>query len=294
MGESKARATFDELLDELRDIGEMWAGPDRGVVDPDDTMEAGANDGRWSTGIHAVLNDLDVDVEDGNYEITVGGEQTGRNRLPIPPGGGRITTRHYFEWPVSAAASQTLHIPLSITAVNPPPPPPRWDDDRVAAALRRVINHVRSKTLDAPVPEGGLPSWVSTVPNQFPTPEKPGTLGFAAADAAYSMTRFALGPDEALVITGRWPDCRFANVCLWNRFGQMFDYVNRPVSRNRANTVLEADGSFRMILAHQDPGLPNWLDTEGRASGSIFWRFFLPEGEVETPQVEVVPFASLT
>jgi hypothetical protein len=46
-------------------------------------------------------------------------------------------------------------------------------------------------------------------------------------------------------------------------------------------------------VAHDDPGLPNWIDTEGRQSGSIFWRFFLPEGTIETPQTEVVKLSSL-
>ena len=41
------------------------------------------------------------------------------------------------------------------------------------------------------------------------------TLGqpaYAAFDAAYTMAPYALAPDEALVITGRWPTCRFGNV----------------------------------------------------------------------------------
>ena len=29
--------------------------------------------------------------------------------------------------------------------------------------------------------------------------------------------------------------------------------------------------------------MPNWIDTEGRGFGLVFWRFFLPEGAVETP-----------
>ena len=48
-----------------------------------------------------------------------------------------------------------------------------------------------------------------------------------------------------------------------------------------------------MILAHRDPKQPNWLDTEGRPFGLVFWRFMLPEGEIETPRAEVVPFAKL-
>jgi hypothetical protein len=367
MGESAARAKYEELLAVLREAGERWAGPEWGVESADDTgeafrnlthmlqsallahqefdperpvfnrivsptrsftgdnadavyfeapvaagheyvvrgntagavytsftMEAGGQDGKWATGIHAVLRDDDIDIDaDGNYQISIGGTTAERNRLTIPDEGGRITTRHYFEWPEPAAASQTLHIPLSIAPLERPAPPPRWDDRRVEAALQRVVNHVRGKTIDYPKPGAVRPSWVSSVPNVFNPPELPGTMAFAAADAAYTMAPYAIGPDEALVITGRWPACRFANVCLWNRFGQMYDYVNRPVYRNRSNTTLEADGSFRMVLAHRDPGVANWIDTEGRGSGTVFWRFFLPEGPVETPIAEVVPHSSL-
>ena len=112
-------------------------------------------------------------------------------------------------------------------------------------------------------------------------------------DIAYTMAPYVIGPDQALVITGRFPECRFANVCLWNRFIQSYDFNNRRISLNRKQTVLEADGSFRMVIAHRDPGVPNWLDTEGRPFGMVYWRFLLPEGEVETPRAEVVDFASL-
>ncbi|MCB0994801.1 MAG: DUF1214 domain-containing protein [Acidimicrobiales bacterium] len=269
-----------------------------GAVYTSFTMESGAAGGAYATQTSGVLNDRDIDISaDGSYEIRLGGPSSERNWLAIPDDGGRITTRHYFEWPQSASASQTLHIPLSIEVTDPPPPPPRWGDDRVAEALQHVITHVRQKTIDQPPrPQGGgSPApFVSVTPNDFPTPVVPGNMAFAAFDAAYSMAPYLIGPDEALVITGRWPNCVFANVCLWNRWSQMYDYVNRQVSRNRANTTLEADGSFRMILAHEDPGLPNWIDTEGRTLGTVFWRFFLPEGDIETPKAEVVKFAELS
>jgi hypothetical protein len=47
-----------------------------------------------------------------------------------------------------------------------------------------------------------------------------------------------------------------------------------------------------MVVAHADPGVPNWIDTEGRASGTLFFRFFLAEGDVEPLSAEVVPFDS--
>jgi hypothetical protein len=268
-----------------------------GAVYTSFTMEAGAAGGAYATETSGVLNDRDIDVDaEGNYEIRLGGPAADRNWLAIPDDGGRITTRHYFEFPWSASASQTLHVPISIEVTDPPPPPPRWGDERVAEALQHVINHVAQKTIDAPPrpPAGTSPApFVSVTPNEFPTPVVPGNMAFAAFDAAYSMAPYLIGPDEALVITGRWPECVFGNVCLWNRWSQMYDYVNRQVSRNRANTTLEPDGSFRMVLAHEDPGLPNWIDTEGRSLGTVFWRFFLPEGDIETPQAEVVKFAEL-
>ena len=88
-----------------------------------------------------------------------------------------------------------------------------------------------------------------------------------------------------------WPeDCRCANVCLWNRHLQTFDYLNRQVTLNRRQTKLEADGSFRIVLAHEEPGVANWIDTEGRPFGMVYWRFLLPEGPIETPKAEVVRF----
>jgi len=107
------------------------------------------------------------------------------------------------------------------------------------------------------------------------------------------MAPFFINSDEALVITGRWSECRFGNVCLWNRFQQTYDYVNRSISLNRAQTRLEADGSFKIIIAHEDPGLPNWIDTEGNLFGLVFWRVFLVEGEVETPRATAVKLADL-
>jgi hypothetical protein len=50
----------------------------------------------------------------------------------------------------------------------------------------------------------------------------------------------------------------------------------------------------RIVIAHRDPGVPNWLTTEGRPFGLVFWRFMLPEGPIDTPAAEVVPLASLS
>ena len=177
-------------------------------------------------------------------------------------------------------------------------PLPAPNDVSVAAGLRRVERYVRSRTLEQTRPgQGDQPAFVSREPNAFPAPVTPGTHALAAFDAAYSMAPYVLGPDEALVMSARWPTCRCDNVSMWNRHLQTYDYAHRRVSFNRAQTKLDADGSFRIVIAHQDPrphgDIANWLDTEGRPFGMVFWRYFLPEGDIVTPDAKVVNFSDL-
>ncbi len=254
------------------------------------TVEAGGADGGFPERTAGVLNDADFDVDsDGRFEIFFGGPPRDRNWIGLDPDASRITSRHYFEQEQSPAVPPIPDFALGIEPVEPLAPLPPPTDASVAAGLRRVIRYVRSRSLEMPKPgEAVQPAFVSQIPNTFPPPVPPGHHPLAAADASYSMAPYLLGPDEALVMNGRWPECRCANVSLWNRHLQTYDYAHRQVSLNRAQTRLEADGTFRMVLAHRDPGVPNWLDTEGRPFGLVFWRYFLPSGEIETPQATVI------
>lgn len=273
------------------------SGRSAGAVYVSVTVEAGAEDGGFPTGTVGVLNDTGFDIDaDGRFAFTLGGPARDRNWLALDPKASRLTVRHYWEQPHPPAGPPAPDLAMRIECLGGVAPAPRApSDETVANAIDRMATYVRSRTVDciARPGQGEPPPFVSRIPNVFPPPVKPGKHALAAADAAYSMAPYVLGPDEALVITGRWPDCRCANVNLWNRQLQTFDYLRHRVSLNRAQTKLEADGSFRVVIAHRDPGTPNWLDTEGRSFGLVFWRFMLPEGEIETPQATVVAFNDL-
>ena len=228
--------------------------------------------------------------------VIPGGSLADHDGTPVIPGG---SLADHDGTPVIPGGSPADHdrTPATIGGTSSAPattPPPRPSDATVAAGIRRVAGLVRELTVDRPPTGQSQPrSWISRVPNEFPPPGKPGDLGLAAFDAAYAMAPFLIGPDEALVIRARWPQCRYANVCLWNRHLQTFDYASRSISLNRAQTVADADGRFTAVIAHTDPGTPNWLDTEGRPFGIVYWRFMLPEGEIETPQAEVIPLSDV-
>jgi hypothetical protein len=259
------------------------------------TVEAGAADGGFPQRTAGVLNDTQFDVDPyGNFEVFLGGPERARNWMPLDPDASTITTRHYWEEARSPAIPPCPDVALAIELLGGLPPLPPPDDRSVAAGLRRVERYIRSRSLEQTKPgEGDQPAFVSREPNRFPKPVTPGTHALAAFDAAYSMAPYVLAPDEALVMTGRWPQCRCANVTLWNRHLQTYDYAHRQVSLNRAQTKVDADGSFAMVIAHEDPGVPNWLDTEGRPFGMVFWRYFLPESDIETPQANVVKLSTI-
>ncbi|HZM38085.1 MAG TPA: hypothetical protein VFB94_03175 [Acidimicrobiales bacterium] len=264
------------------------------------TVEAGAEDGAFPSGTVGVLNDTGFDVApDGSFEITVGGPQRDQAWLPLAPDASRLTVRHYWESERSPWTPPIPDLGLDIELVGGagavPVAPDAPTDATVATSIRRMATYMRSHTMEtlAPPGEGDPPAFVSRLPHVFPAPVRPGAHALAAADAAYSMAPYLLGPDDALVMRARWPECRCANVSLWNRQLQTFDYLRHPVSLNRAQAPAGPDGLVTMVIAHRDPGVPHWIATEGRPFGLVFWRFMLPEGPIDTPTAEVVPLAAV-
>ncbi|HVV77665.1 MAG TPA: hypothetical protein VHC43_16720 [Mycobacteriales bacterium] len=259
------------------------------------TVEAGAADGRMPERTAGVLNDTDFDVSpSGWFELTIGGPPQVGAWLPLPEDATRITVRHYWEQRLVPAMPPAPSLDLAIDLIDgavPEHQPAVPTDASVATAIRRVATFVRSRVMEATPPpgSGAPPAFVSQTPNQFVPPVAPGQHALAAGDAAYSLAPYLLGPDEALVMRVRWPRCRYAGVALWNRHLQTFDYLRRRVGLNRAQAKADADGVATIVLAHRDPGVPNWLSTEGRPFGLVFWRFLLAEGDIDPIDAEVLP-----
>jgi hypothetical protein len=135
----------------------------------------------------------------------------------------------------------------------------------------------------------------SATPNRFSEPSVwHADTGQAAVDQSNLVAPFELAPDEALTIEGRYPDCRFGNIVLWNRHLQTFEYQRRRSSLNRRQTRLRPDGSFRVVVAHEDPGTENWLDTAGARTGLIFVRYLLPKEQPMALTTRVVTRADLS
>jgi len=267
------------------------------------TVEDGSAEGHAARGSSAALGDDEMTINaDGSYEIVVSQTKPAKgNWLKLGPTSSQITTRHYHESRHSVATIPGRVIPIAIEVLDPEPAKPNGGDAQNAAHLQWVANFVRehsAMTFRKTSPEMAKQlGWVSLEPNEFnPAGQWRGTAGrnaYGNMHAWYASANYALGPDEALVITGRFPECRFANIVLWNAFMQSFDYANRPISLNRNQIVYEKDGSYRLVVAHRDPGVPNWLDTEGRPKGHMYWRYLFPTSAPGKPRTKVVKVDSL-
>jgi len=241
-------------------------------------------------GLGATLNDTEFETSaNGDYEITLSREKVPGNWMRLPEGAVSLTTRHYYERKHSINRDRMHHIPIDIQAIEEVAPRPAPSDESIARGIRRVAEFVRGNTVS--MNDNNSPSWVSRVPNTFAPPVQDDSnenISYAAKDNVYAMAPWVLGPKQALVVRGRFPRCRFSNVVLFNRFLQTLNYEERTVSLNRLQTVQDAAGNFEMIVAHKDPGRPNWLDTEGRPYGIMFWRFQLAEEEIAPLTTEVI------
>jgi hypothetical protein len=104
----------------------------------------------------------------------------------------------------------------------------------------------------------------------------------------YSGGMFDLGPDEALLIEVDAPvEPSYTGFHLANLWGESLDYANHVTSLNGFQAEADSDGITRFVIAHRDPGVPNWLDTTGQTRGFLTVRWTYPEPPDELPKVKV-------
>jgi hypothetical protein len=85
----------------------------------------------------------------------------------------------------------------------------------------------------------------------------------------YFQGYWKLAPDEALVIELMPPECDYWNFQLNNYWLESLDYRDHRIEINNGAMRLESDGSARIVVAHQDPGHPNWIETAHHPHGTM-------------------------
>jgi hypothetical protein len=100
-------------------------------------------------------------------------------------------------------------------------------------------------------------------------------FGGGLAKQAYWQAIFDFGPDEALILETDLPQTRrYWNVQLNDALFNALDYIDHQSSLNGHQAHVDEDGRFRAVIAHRDPGVPNWLDTCGFNRGTAIGRWY--------------------
>ena len=88
-----------------------------------------------------------------------------------------------------------------------------------------------------------------------------------------ALVAWKVPEDECLVITVTPPDASYWSVEFGNYWWETMDYRNRLCSTNCHHATLEDDGRLIIVVSHDDPGVPNWLDPSGHREGYITVRW---------------------
>ncbi len=131
--------------------------------------------------------------------------------------------------------------------------------------------------------------------NSYPPPDAPvhrprytGAL-FPTVDNVYDGCFLSLQPGQALRLQGRLPVARFCSFVFYDRWFNTPDFPAHRCYLTDADIVLDAAGCYEIIVAPQNPGHPNWIDTAGLTEGIFAIRCLLPERR-ELPMVSVMEF----
>jgi hypothetical protein len=74
---------------------------------------------------------------------------------------------------------------------------------------------------------------------------------------------------------------------------ESLDYRYFRVTINKHTAEYEADGSLKIIVAHDDAGHPNWIETAGHRQGTMCFRWIRADAHPQ-PRCRVVKLSELS
>ncbi|HEX7307374.1 DUF1214 domain-containing protein [Lentzea sp.] len=226
------------------------------------------------------LSDADLAVApDGTVEIIASATEQPGNWLPLAPDSTGLVVRQTY-------LDRTTETPGSwhIEQVGGPSTPAGLTPEFLAKALQRASLSVHGTAAT-------FAHWTRTFmarPNELPDF---GQDMFQRAggdpEIFYLHGYWTLKPGEAWVVETDVPDCPYWNFQLDNWWMESLDH-RRRITVNKHTAALSPDGRLTIVVAAEDPGVGNWVDTCGHDSGTALLRW-LGAAEHPIPKCRVVP-----
>ena len=197
---------------------------------------------------------------DGRFTVTIG-QQAG----PVP-----ANHLHLADGAMTLAARDMLSdwrqepVPLSIRRTGGPEAGPPLTDEVVAA---RVTAHLPDFVRFW---SGFKNNWLGGLSDNEVVSPRPRAGGWGSLAAG----RFNLAEDEVFIIETTDGGAPYTGIQLNNLWMVMHaEATAGMVSINTAQAARNPDGSFTYAVARRDPGIANWIDTQGLAQGIVILRW---------------------
>ena len=210
--------------------------------------------------------------EHGHFELFVGGPPRDANWLPTTPGSRKLFIREGFDAWDETPTPLTIER-LGMDSPRPIPGPERmaeamdWAGDFLTGAMRDWPDHAYAHS-------GGVVDPAQM--NAFPADKAANGADDAKRGRMAAHMVWKLAPDEALIVEMDMHEGFWIFGMGGVLMGSM-DFLHRPVSYTPARTVVDDDGVVRLVIAHDDPGVANWLDTQGFGQGNLTYRNLLSQ-----------------
>jgi hypothetical protein len=217
------------------------------------------------TGGAGHLDHTELVIEgDGTFAVTASQQRQPGNWLRLAPDSSMILVRQTFADRAQETAADLRIECVGATDRPPPVDPAEVPNQLLGAAMYAIGASTWFADWVAP--------WTAT-PNQlhFPDPEHHRLVG-GDPNIVFQLGYWSLEPDQALIVEAKPPPCAYWNFQLGNIWAECLD-KRRQISRNIVTTEYEPDGSFRLVVAGDDPGVPNWIDTCGHRHGIMGLRW---------------------
>ena len=228
------------------------------------------------TRIVANVSDRDFPVDtDGRFELVMSLEAPPANDraiwVQLEPDVEAVIARQYF---LDHDAEQPAE--FSIVCEDDVPVPAPLAIEPLARRVRAAGDFVRNGTTFS----AHIADDLARQPNELTVESEAAAVAafYPTPDNKYVGGWYRLGADDALVVEGTPPDTRYWSLLLMSRWMESLDTEHHRTIINNHQAALEPDGSFRIVVAHRDPGLPNWLDTAGHTEGYVLFRWMQASG----------------
>ena len=231
-------------------------------------------------------DEIDMDA-DGRFELVLSSTPQEENWLPMSPETGTLVVRQTY-----GDRSTETPAELRIERINCPADE-RRPSHLTARALDEGLSKAGALAMGAPLLFAKWARDFTKHSNELPMFDPDVSLAAGGdPNITYYHSHWALAPEEALLIEVTPPECEHRNFQLNNYWMESLDYRHFTIHTNKHLAHYETDGSVRSIVAHENPGLPNWIDTAGHTSGTMCFRW-VRAAEHPQPGCRVVKPSSL-